>query len=124
MTYQTEMKKDKSGWEARTEIVIGIAPVDTMNDTEGTRLLSLVTSKNYNGNLETRATVFNVRAHSRQHAFGLAGGGDFSKKVCAQVGVKGTEKAIRTAHENALQFLDGLIIEAKSYYVAGKNRTA
>lgn len=50
-----------------------------------------------------------------QHAVGLAGGGDYWKRVAVVPG-RATEKAIRAAHERALESLPSLLNEARAHY--------
>jgi hypothetical protein len=64
-------------------------------------VLVLETDKHYNGGVESNATVFWVGSHSRQHAFGLAGGGDFRKSIQRDKTLRATQKAIERQHATA-----------------------
>lgn len=50
------------------------------------------------------------------HAFGLAGGGDFSERLSTVPGARCTEKALRTAHEAALRALPEIEARARAHY--------
>ena len=50
------------------------------------------------------------------HAFGLAGGGDFSERLATVPGARCTEKALRTAHEAALRALPEIEARARAHY--------
>lgn len=112
MTYPTTLTKSPvNGWQAVTEVVL--------HDTEdGTRVLRLRTSK-AKGGIAATASVF-VRKDCGGYATEThAIFGDFYKSgiapaACARV----TQKAIESAHQHALPFLDGLIAEATAFYAA------
>lgn len=87
--------------------------------------LVLETGKDYNGRMKSDATVFWVGDHSRQHAFGLGGGGDFSKTVLRTPGkVTATQKAIDRQHAEVFtaEVVESLTAEAKDWYVSGKDK--
>lgn len=102
------------------DIDLGISRVDT---TTGGRIqraiLTIDTSKALRGGLESDATVSWHSEHSRSHAFGLGGGGDFSKKLHRSMqNVKATQKAIDTQHAAVFtpDVVEALVAEAKAYY--------
>jgi hypothetical protein len=112
MTYPTTLTKSPvNGWQAVTEV--------PLHDTEdGTRVLRLRTSK-AKGGIAATASVF-VRKDCGGYATEThAIFADFYKSgiapaACARV----TQKAIESAHQHALPFLDGLIAEATAFYAA------
>lgn len=112
MTYHTTITKSPTnGWQAVSEV--------TLHETdEGARVLRLRTSK-AKGGIAATASVF-VRKDCDGYATEThAIFADFYKSgispaACARV----TQKAIESAHQHALPFLDGLIEEAKAFYAA------
>lgn len=112
MTYPTTLTKHPvHGWQAVTEVVL--------HDTEkGTRILRLRTAK-AKGGIAATASVF-VREDCGGYATEThAIFADFYKSgiapaACARV----TQKAIESAHQHALPFLDGLIEDATAFYAA------
>ena len=87
-------------------------------------ILILETDKDLRGGLKSSATVFWKGSQSRQHAFGLGCGGDYSKTLLRSPGVRATQKAIDTQH--ARVFTDGvragLTTEARQWYAEGKDK--
>ncbi len=84
-------------------------------------VLTLDTGKAYNGGIESQVTVFWLSDCSRSHAFGLAGGGDFSKKLLVTPGIC-TQKKVDAQH--AAVFTEAavaaLVEEAKAYYASAE----
>ena len=82
-------------------------------------VLTIQTDRHYNGGVASYATVFWFGGGERQHAFGLAGGGDYEKKVYLDQSVKSvTQKAIDRQHAEVftpatIEQLTGL---AKAHY--------
>lgn len=122
MTHETKIQRSMHGeLEARTEVVIGIAPATSMNPIEGKLVLVVKSYKGGRSNIITSASVFNEHPtgqgyESRVHCFGFGAGGDYSKNVqnipCNRV----TEKTLAAAHASALENIEGIITEAKSFY--------
>lgn len=102
------------------EIDLGLTRREYADDPKSTRraVLEIETSKAYNGGVESDATVYWHGDHSRQHSFGLAGGGDFSKRLKRDTTVKATQKAIDTQYAQVFtaDVLAALMAEAKEYY--------
>jgi hypothetical protein len=85
-------------------------------------VLTIETSKYYNGGLISDATVYWVGDHSRQNMMSLGGdGGDYGKrlKVSART-VKATQKNIDTQHVEVFtaETIEALIRAAKEHYAA------
>ncbi len=78
-------------------------------------VLTLDTGKAYNGGIESHVRVFWLSEHSRSHAFGLAGGGDFSKDilkvpgVCTQRKIDAQHAAVFTAEAVAALVKEALL---------------
>lgn len=72
--------------------------------------------------LECSAMVVQVHADGSgyTHAFGLAGGGDFSRVILHR-DARCTEKTIRAMHEEALQGFAAVLADARAHYA---NRAA
>ncbi len=90
---------------------------------DATRELRIVTSKDYRVGVSTDARVF-TRRHdgaSWSHAFGLAGGGDFSKTIAHDRAARATEKTLRDMHAAALAGVAALTAEARQHYADSKN---
>lgn len=89
-------------------------------------VLTIETDKHYNGGLDATATVFWFGDHSRSHAFGLGGGGDFSKTLAVNKTARATQKAIDTLHAQTFtpEVIASLTAEAIAYYVDGKDSTS
>lgn len=106
--------------DQKIEIDLGLTRLE-YNDPARPRkaVLTICTSKHYNGGLESDATVYWVGAHSRQHAFGLAGGGDFKKTLLrSDRSVKATQRNIDKQHAEIFtpEVVESLTQTAKEYY--------
>lgn len=115
-------KSDRNGWKAETVYKMG----DAGNDMRGrpmTRELHLSTSKDSDGILATRATVYSVGPTMRQHSFGMGGGGDFSRNV-TKTRQRCTEKTVREQHAAAEATSEALLVEAHAHYAGRKSRPA
>lgn len=125
MNYETKMKKDRDGtWNAITEIDLGQAYVRHEPDKIGRRVLRFRTSKNsYGKGVKTLAGVSIVFVQDgvkiETSAFSFAGDpdGDYHATVCNDLSVaRGTEKAIKEAHERAFSLFAQHIAIAKNHY--------
>lgn len=111
MTYQTHISKGIEGWQATSEAVLG----ETQT---GTRILKLRTAK-VRGGLSASASVC-----IRKGADGYATETtvifqDFFKSgIAPQPCSRVTEKAIQSAHENALKHMGQLVKDATAFYEA------
>jgi IMP cyclohydrolase len=87
-------------------------------------VLFLETGKAYNKGLEATATVFWISSASRSHAFGLGGGGDYSKKIATEPTARATQKAIDTFNTATFTpaVCNALLEDAKGYYAAGMDK--
>lgn len=82
-------------------------------------VLTIETDKSGRGGIESIATVMWCGDHSRQHMFGLAGGGDFSIRVFQTLKtMRATQKAINFIHAGAFtpEKIAELIEQAKAHY--------
>lgn len=82
-------------------------------------ILTIETDKSGRGGIESRAIVMWCGDHSRQHVFGLAGGGDFSVEVYrSPKETRATQKAINSQHAGAFtpEKIAELIEQAKAHY--------
>lgn len=110
MTYQTTLSRgfhDKA-LRAKTIIVLGF----------DRRELHIETSKAVRGGIESDATVYQRTEDGMglQHAFGLAGGGDYSARLRHDPTGRATEKALRTMHEAALMQADEQVRKVRAFY--------
>ena len=89
---------------------------------DDTHELRIVTSKDYRKGVSTDARVFTRTGEgSWSHAFGLAGGGDFSKTLAHDRSARATEKTLRDMQATAVAGVEALIAEARQHYATGKN---
>jgi hypothetical protein len=109
-----ELKRDRAGKLSAESCI----PLGTER-----RELRIITSKDYRQGVSTDVRVFQQTedGFGWTHAFGLAGGGDFSKKVGHDHQARATEKKLRDMHTDALRDLDTLLAEAREHYLAGKH---
>lgn len=98
-----ELTKGKDGWRAKDLI-----------DFDGPRKLCVETYK-YSGSMITRAAVNTYTDYGFSHAFGLAGGGDYSERVIVSA-ERATEKTIAKQHAEAMEQLEQIIQRAKAHY--------
>jgi hypothetical protein len=108
----------------RSEVIeLGLTRTD---DTDEVRraILVLETNKDLRGRLKSSATVFWQGFHSRQHAFGLGSGGDYSKTVLQSPCARATQKAIDTQHAQVFtdQLRADLMTESRQWYADGKDK--
>lgn len=87
-------------------------------------ILTLETSKAYRGGVESDAKVMWHGTGFRVHAFGLGGGGDFSKTLARNTTAKATQKAIDTLHAQTFtpETIAALTAEVLAYYAEGKDK--
>lgn len=115
MTAHTiELTRDRAGkLSARTCIPLG---------TER-RELRITTSKDYRHGVSTDARVVQLShdGMSWTHAIGLAGRGDFSKKLWHDPSARATEKRLRDMHAASLADVDALVAEAPEHYATDKH---
>jgi hypothetical protein len=108
----------------KSEVVeLGLTRADSTGEVQ-TAILVLETEKDFHGGLKSRATVFWKGLHSRQHAFGLGGGGDYSKTLLQSPGVRATQKAIDTQHARVFtdELRADLTTESRKWYADGKDK--
>jgi len=99
----------------------------TRNDSTGEvrkAILILKTDKDLRGGLKSSAIVFWEGFHSRQHAFGLGCGGDYSRTLRRSPGVRATQKAIDTQHARIFtdELRANLTTESRQWYADGKDK--
>jgi hypothetical protein len=84
----------------------------------------LKTDKDLRGGLKSSATVFWEGFHSRQHAYGLGRGGDYSKTLLQSPGIRATQKAIDTQHSQVFtnELRADLTTESRQWYADGKDK--
>ena len=87
-------------------------------------ILVLKTDKDFHGGLKSSATVFWEGFHSRQHAFGLGGGGDYAKTLLQSPSVRATQKAIDSQHARVFTntLRADLTTESRQWYADGKDK--
>lgn len=85
--------------------------------------LTIATDKGYRG-ITSDAQVMWHGAHSRQHAFGLGGGGDFSKVITVNKTARATQRVIDSQHGLTFtpEVIAALTAEALAYYADGKDK--
>lgn len=106
----TTLTKGKHGWKAEDLI--------DFNADEYQKLC--VSTYKYGNELITRASVSTHRADGIvQHAFGLAGGGDYSERVIVTT-ARCTEKAVAAQHAEAMKQLDAVLERARAHYAKVK----
>jgi hypothetical protein len=112
MSTNPAVTRGKDGWRAKQ-----LFPFN------GAQMLCIETYK-YDGRLTTRAAVNTYRMDgSYTHAFGLAGGGDFSERV-TESRERATEKSVSNQHAQAVAMLPGIIERAKAHYAKYPARAA
>ncbi len=87
-------------------------------------ILVLKTDKYLRGGLKSSATVFWEGFNSRQHAYGLGGGGDYSKTLLQSPGVRATQKAIDIQHAQVFtdESRSDLTTDSRQWYADGKDK--
>jgi hypothetical protein len=104
----TTLSKGKRGWQAEDLI-----------DFNGQQKLLIETYK-YDGRLITHAAVNTYNGHGGfSHAFGLAGGGDFSERVIV-TSARCTEKSVSEQHAQAMSQLADIQARARAHYRLGE----
>ncbi len=107
----------------KSEVVeLGLTRTDSTGEVRKA-ILVLETDKDLRGCLKSKATVFWEGFHSRQHAFGLGGGGDYSKALLQSPCVRATQKAIDTQHAQVFtdELRADLTTESRKWYADGKD---
>ena len=108
----------------KSEVIeLGLTRTDS-NHEERKAILVIKTDKDFRGGLRSTATVFWAGLHSRQHAFGLGSGGDYSKTLFQNPGVRATQKAIDTQHARVFteELRADLTTESRQWYADGKDK--
>ena len=109
MTYQTHISKGYNGWQATSEAVLGETP-------QGTRILKLRTAK-ARGGVSASASVCIRKGQGDYATETTVIYQDFFKSgIAPQPCKRVSEKAIQSAHENALEHMGQLIKEATAFY--------
>ncbi len=108
----------------KSEVIeLGLTSTDDIGEVRKA-ILVLDTHKGLGGRLKSSATVFWKGFQSRQHAFGLGGGGDYSKTLLQCPCARATQKVIDTQH--AQVFTDevraDLATEARKWYEDGRDK--
>lgn len=87
-------------------------------------VLTIETDKAYRTGIDSDAKVQWHGAGFRTHAFGLGGGGDFSKTIAKNLTARATQKAIDTLHAQTFtpETIAALTAEALAYYAEGKDK--
>ena len=83
------------------------------------RQLRIETSKcSFKPGVETGATVVQASEDglSYTHSFSFGGEGDFSRRLCHNAALRGTERAISAQHQSVLAGVDAIIAAAKAHY--------
>jgi hypothetical protein len=109
--HQTKIGKTlHADWEAETECDIGNSRVIVLRTGKHTQRGRVV-------GVATCVTGHKREGHFRSHRFNLGGtGGDLSRVLLVAQGKRGTEKAIRDTHAQALLEIDKVLAEAREYY--------
>lgn len=105
--------------DQKQEIDLGITRLEYDDPARPQRAtLTLTTSKHSSGGLSSEATVFWIGFHSRQHAYGLAGGGDFIKRLLINKAARATQSNIDRQHSQVFtpSVIEELTNAAKQYY--------
>jgi hypothetical protein len=108
----------------KSEVIeLGLTRTDSTGEVR-TAILVLKTDKDLRGGLKSSATVFWEGFHSRQHAFGLGRGGDYSKTLLQSPGIRATQKAIATQHAQVFtdELRADLTTESRQWYADGKDK--
>jgi hypothetical protein len=117
MTFEIKMTKGQDGWKAQSEICLG--ECDGMfAGTRGERILKLSTYKHSRGGIWSVASVAIRENRERGYAESTMLFQDYSKTVQRIAAARVTEKAIKQAHETALQSFPAIIEEARAQYAA------
>jgi hypothetical protein len=85
--------------------------------------LHIETDKGFRKDIRSEARVFWHGRNSRQHTFGLAGGGDFSKTLKTQPAIA-TQKNIQKQWDEVFtpESIAAITDEAKAWYESGQNK--
>lgn len=80
------------------------------------RELRITTSKSQGYGVICSAKVVTVHADHYTHAFGLAGGGDWSRRLAQDAKMRGTEKNLVALHVKCTADEAALVAEARAHY--------
>jgi hypothetical protein len=117
MTFEIKMTKGQDGWKAQSEISLG--ECDGMfAGTRGERILKLSTYKHSRGGIWSFASVAIRENREGGYSESTMLFQDYSKTVQHIAAARVTEKAIKQAHETALQSFPAIIEEARAQYAA------
>jgi hypothetical protein len=108
----------------KSEVIeLGLTRTDGTSEVKKA-ILVLETDKDLRGGLKSSATVFWKGFHSRQHAFGLGSGGDYSKTLLRSPGMRATQKAIDTQHAQVFtdELRADLTTESRQWYADEKDK--
>lgn len=107
----TVYKDPRNGWEAKTTIDLGEVSGEH-------RELHITTNKSYIGGgwLATKASVHTRDGMFLVHRFGLAGGGDFSRRLSHTQPGRITEKVVSAQHAEVLDQVQDVIALAREHY--------
>jgi hypothetical protein len=118
MTFELKMTKGHDGWKAQSEISLGECD-GTFAGTRGTRILKLSTYKHSRGGIWSVASVaIRENREGGYYSESTMLFQDYSKTVQHIAAARVTEKAIKQAHETALQSFPVIIEEARAQYAA------
>jgi isocitrate/isopropylmalate dehydrogenase len=117
MTFELKMTKGQGGWKAQSEISLG--ECDGMfAGTRGERILKLSTYKHSRGGIWSLASVAVRENQGGYYSESTMLFQDYNKTVQHIAAARATEKAIKQAHETALQSFPAIIEEARAQYAA------
>jgi hypothetical protein len=117
MTFELNITKGQNGWKAQSEISLG--ECDGMfAGTRGERILKLSTYKHPRGGIWSLASVAVRENREGYYSESTMLFQDYSKTVQHIAAARATEKAIKQAHETALQGFPAIIEEARAQYAA------
>jgi len=105
------------------EIELGLTRNEYNDPTRTFRAVLEIETDKWTGEIRATAKVMWHGHHSRQHAYGLGGGGDFSKTL-AKSPARATQKAIDTLHAQTFtpEVIAALTAEALDWYATGKDK--
>lgn len=109
--------------DQKLDIDLGLHRREYRDGREQNAVLTIKTGKSFRGGLSSTATVFWLSEHSRSHAFGVGGGGDFSETIeQSQTAVRATQSAIDKQHSRVFtdEVIATLTAKAKAYYATAE----
>jgi len=118
MTTAKIIKDPRNGWQATSKFELsGCLPPDLIT----TLQLTIVTRKDMNGKLCSRASVWRLHPDGSQShcvGYGQSQGADFGCGIHTTCPARITAKVVNAQHEQALQYLDKVKELAFAFYKA------